>query len=132
MLGVRDRFRLRWVVAVAVAVGSLTGVGTTPAVTEAALADQIFDNTPRQFGPITVLGDSVMQGGLIVSPTIVDQLAANGWGPIRARAGVGYNTRTSGGAAESHVSYWIDLWRSQGWDPTDVVINLGANDSGAC
>lgn len=117
---------------------TLVGVATTavagPGVerAQAALANQIDDPTPRPYGPVTVLGDSVLQGALITSPTIVDQLAARGWGPIKARAGQGYNTRTSGGPAEGHASYWIDLWRSQGWDAPNVLINLGANDSGVC
>lgn len=99
---------------------------------EAALANQIDDPTPRPLGPVTFLGDSVAQGSLIYSPTIVDQLAAQGWGPIRARAGVGYNARPSGGPTEARVIYWIELWKSQGWDPADVAINLGANDSANC
>ena len=29
-------------------------------------------------------------------------------------------------------SYWITQWRAEGWDPPNVIVNLGANDSGFC
>ncbi|HWL42886.1 MAG TPA: SGNH/GDSL hydrolase family protein [Ilumatobacter sp.] len=124
---------LRILLALATVLTAAIAVGGRPAApAQAALANQINDSTPRPLGAITVFGDSVLQGALITSPTIVDHLAARGWGPIRARAGVGYNTRTSGGPAEGHASYWIERWRNEGWDAPNVVINLGANDSGVC
>ena len=83
-------------------------------------------------GPITVVGDSVLLGSGIVSPSLTDQLAARGWGPIRFRASVGMSTGTPGSNSQTTASYWIRQWRSQGWDTTDVVVNLGANDSGVC
>ena len=35
-------------------------------------------------------------------------------------------------ATEARSTYWIDLWRQQGWDAPNVFVNLGANDSGRC
>ena len=127
------RFRVRLLLAVLAVLAPLTAViGAGEPAAANVLADQIDDPTPRPLGPITFLGDSVALGSLLYSPTIADQLAAHGWGPIRARAGVGYNARPSGGPTEARVIYWIETWRSQGWDPADVVINLGANDSANC
>lgn len=91
-----------------------------------------FHAAPGPLGPITVIGDSVMLGGIISSPTLVDQLAARGWGPVRARAGEGYSTGAFSTNATWKATYWIEVWRQSGWDPVDVVVNLGANDSGRC
>lgn len=79
-----------------------------------------------------MLGDSVLQGALIWGPTLVDRLAEQGWGPIRARAGVGYSTGNFSAATEAKTTYWVDRWRQEGWDAPNVFINLGANDSGRC
>lgn len=100
-------------------------------VVEAAPRETIHA-APGPLGPISVLGDSVMLGSVLVSPTLADQLAARGWGPIRVRAGEGYNTGVFGGRTDFKTTYWIQTWRQQGWDPPDVVVNLGANDSGSC
>ena len=40
----------------------------------------------------------------------------------------GYNTRSGWGGART----WLSAWRAQGWDAPNVLINLGANDSGIC
>lgn len=126
--------RLRRFVAVAIigaAVLSAAGSGPSDPV-EAALANSLFDPTPRTHGAVTVIGDSVLQGSVIVGPTLVDRLGENGWGPIRARAGVGYSTGAFASTTEAKSTYWINLWRSQGWDAPNVFVNLGANDSGRC
>jgi hypothetical protein len=127
-----DRLAIGLVLTAALA--SVAGVLARPAATAEAtvLAEEIFDTTARPLGPITFLGDSVALGSLIYSPTVVDHLAAQGWGPIRAQAGVGTHTRDSGGAVTARGPHWIRQWRSEGWDPADVVIHLGANDSGVC
>jgi hypothetical protein len=118
------------VVATALGVTVVPSPGGT-AVVQAAPAEQRI-NAAGPLGPITVLGDSVLLGSILTSPTLADQLAARGWGPIRLRAGEGYRTGLPSAPASSDVSAWIQSWRSQGWDPVDVVINLGANDSGFC
>ena len=49
------------------------------------------------------------------------------------RAGEGYRTGLHASTpASMDVANWISTWRAQGWDPVDVVVNLGANDSGFC
>lgn len=104
---------------------------STPA--HAALANQIGDSTTRVHGAVTVLGDSVLQGSVVFGPTIATRLAEHGWGPIRARAGVGYTTGYfSTNSIEAKSTYWIERWRQEGWDAPNVLVNLGANDSGRC
>jgi lysophospholipase L1-like esterase len=125
----RHLARLAAAVAVLASGGIAVVAGATRPVAEAALANETFDRTTRPLGAITVIGDSVLQGSVIYSPTLADQLASRGWGPIRVRAGVGYRTKGSG---EVSSAYWIQRWRQEGWDAPDVVVNLGANDSGNC
>src|SRR5689334_392047 len=81
----------------AIAVASLTGViaavGPTPAAAETIFVDYIKPSVgPR--GPITVLGDSVMLGNLLevegYGPSVAQMLVERGWGPVRAKAGVGF------------------------------------------
>lgn len=111
----------------------MAGFADTPRAGAAPLVVADWDPTPRPLGPITVFGDSVLKGSLETSPSFVDRLAAQGWGPIRARAGGGYSTgEWETGNQQTKATYWIDTWRAQGWDPVDVVINLGANDAGMC
>ena len=62
---------------------------------------------PGPFGAITVLGDSVLLGSGFYGPTLVDQLASRGWGPIRFKAGVGHNTGNFGGQQSVRTDYWI-------------------------
>jgi hypothetical protein len=79
-----------------------------------------------------VIGDSVLLGGLLWGPTIGDQLSASGWGPIRSRAGEGYSTGLFPTTSTKKVTTWLAAWRDEGWDPPNVLVNLGANDSGIC
>lgn len=90
------------------------------------------DQTERPLGAVTVIGDSVLLGGLLWPPTLVDELGALGWGPIRARAGEGYQTGRFSTNTTWKATYWIQTWRSQGWDAPNVLVNIGANDSGYC
>lgn len=83
-----------------------------------------------RLGAVSVIGDSVLLGSGLWAPTLPDELAAAGWGPIRYRAGVGYTAGRSAGSTTG--AWWLDLWRSQGWDAPNVIVNLGANDSGIC
>jgi hypothetical protein len=118
------------VVAAAALGVAVANVPAQPA--EAALANGTFDPRVGPLGPITVIGDSVLQGSVIYSPTLSDHLVGRGWGPVRVRAGVGYSTGFFSTTTEAKATYWIGLWRSTGWNPRDVVVNLGANDSGRC
>ena len=126
----------RRIVHSALAIGLFVGVATIARPTgpsEAALpVSNTFDATERPFGAISVIGDSVLLGSAITSPTIGHELAARGWGPIRVRAGGSYSTGAFPVTLAARASYWVGVWRSQGWDAPNVVVNLGTNDSGFC
>jgi hypothetical protein len=92
----------------------------------------VHDPTPRPLGPILVFGDSVLRLG---TQMLVDELAADGWGPILARG-------VDGGRASDvceptidrfRLDRWIEQLRAQGTVvPRHVIVHLGANDSGDC
>ena len=125
------RRRVAGTLAVALAAAGFATIGPQEG-SAALLSKETFDQTPRPLGPISLIGDSVLLGSIIYSPTLSDQLATLGWGPIRIRAGGGYSTGAFHNSGEARASYWINFWRQQGWDPVDVVVNLGGNDSGFC
>ena len=55
----------------------LAPLADDPPVAQAAPTER-FIATPGPLGPVTVIGDSVLLGSLLVSPTIADTLAAQG------------------------------------------------------
>lgn len=81
-------------------------------------------------GAVTVVGDSVLLGSALWGPTLPDQLQARGWGPIHFRAAVGYKAGPPSNSLTA--GWWINTWRASGWDAPNVIVNLGANDSGIC
>lgn len=98
-----------------------------------AAPTEIVRRESGPLGPITVFGDSVLLGSAITSPTLADRLVEEGWGPVRMRAGEGYSTGYfHRNRTDITAVAWIERWRAEGWNPTDIVINLGANDSGSC
>ncbi len=94
------------------------------------IAKDITLSAPGPLGAVTVLGDSVLLGSALVSPTLPDQLQAMGWGPITFHAGVGNKAGPTGNTTTA--GWWIQTWRAQGWDAPNIIVNLGANDSGIC
>ncbi len=133
LVGGRRRRRAIWLSTfVLLAVASVVvGGGSAPPRAEAAvLAKDISINQAGPLGAVTVIGDSVLLGAGIFSPTLPDQLIAHGWGPIRYRAGLGY--QAGPGNRDTTAAWWIQTWRAAGWDAPNVIVNLGANDSGIC
>lgn len=92
----------------------------------------LLDPTPRELGAISVIGDSVMLGSLTYSPNLLIRLAEAGFGPIRARAGLGYGTGAFATPEWSRSSLWLERWRAEGWDAPTVLVNVGVNDAGFC
>ncbi len=113
---------------------AITSFALAPTDTTVASGNvkEIFITQAGPRGPVTVIGDSVLLGAGLNSPTLPDQLAARGWGPIRFRAAGSGSSGYFGVANEFRSSFWIDLWQSQGWDPKHVIVNVGVNDSGLC
>ncbi|BAN03294.1 hypothetical protein YM304_29800 [Ilumatobacter coccineus YM16-304] len=124
-----------------------TGIGSTaPPATVGADSDsighdsiirspppiQIDRATVGPLGSVSVIGDSVLHGAGRYSPTLVDRLAEQGWGPIRFRAGAGYSTGYFGRSPELTSTYWLAAWRDEGWNADNVIVNLGANDTEFC
>lgn len=108
------------------------GIMTAPTGPVEAVPVQIDIATPGPFGAVTVIGDSVLLGSALVGPTLADRLSEQGWGPIRMRAGEGYTSGRFDVRESFRTTYWLGLWRSQGWDAPNVIVNIGANDSGLC
>lgn len=101
-------------------------------------ATDVSCNQHAEAGPlggISVIGDSVLLGSAdgLSTPGLPTMLAAAGWGPVHFLAGKGYTTgRNLGAGRPSTAAYWINHWRSQGWDPSVIVVNLGNNDNAFC
>ena len=113
--------------------GTATALTTAPFSPSFSVPTKdLLDPTPRELGPISVIGDSVMLGSLTYSPNLVTRLAEAGFGPIRARAGLGYGTGAFATPEWSRSSLWIEKWRAEGWDAPTVLVNVGVNDAGYC
>ncbi len=113
-------------------VASLATPTTDRPVAAALPVRETFHAASGPNGAISVIGDSVLLGSVLYSPTIGQALAERGWGPVRVRAGGSYSTGAFPVQPTARASYWIEAWRRQGWDAPNVVVNLGTNDSGFC
>ncbi len=121
----------RSVLATAILITAGTIASLAPAGTAQAIS-VISNPTVGPLGPVTVIGDSVLVGAGIYAPNLPARLVEQGWGPVQFRAGEGYSTGQFGVQSTFKASYWIQQWRQQGWDAPNVIVNLGANDSGFC
>lgn len=126
------RASLAAALAVVVAVGVVDAGAPADEVDASFPVADRFDPTARPLGAVTVIGDSVLYGSVVFSPHVGEQLAAQGWGPVRVRGGGSYTTGYFAVGNETRASHWIDLWQQQGWDAPNVIVNLGTNDSGLC
>ena len=104
-------------------------VVATPAAHAACSADPTTDRYdgigPR--GPIGFAGDSTGIG-MITAGRLVAQLAAAGWGPVRASAICGGQTTINGWSAMLTVADW----HAGGFDPPVLLLGFGSNDVGIC
>jgi hypothetical protein len=127
--GRRTRWALALLLLLSVAVPTTLPTGTAHAQT---LGVSLRNPAPGPLGAISVIGDSVLMGAGFYSPTLVDQLAANGWGPIRFQGVVGMSTGKFPVTTFARASYWVQSWRNEGWDAPTVIVNVGSNDQGLC
>ena len=119
-------------IAAAIAITAVQISAIPTEVSAASSTKYIVDETARPLGAISVIGDSVLLGALTYGPNLVERLAEQGWGPIRARAGMGYSTGHLAVPDWGKVSGWLAKWRAEGWDAPNVIINVGVNDAGLC
>ena len=123
---------------VATAVWSMATI--TTAVPVHALEPTVVEIVKPNAGPrggVALIGDSVMVGSTLESggygPSLEQQLADRGWGPIHAKAGVGFQTgRLNQSDLSRNFGYWLTQELLGGFDPAVVVVNLGANDILSC
>ncbi|MFZ4721301.1 MAG: hypothetical protein ACOYMR_17880 [Ilumatobacteraceae bacterium] len=129
----------RWMAAM-LAVGLTAGVGVMPSAAHAVavtveggclgapgpyFCDE-WTTTSRPRGSIALIGDSVLLGSAdgASSPSLVQDLDARGWGPIRLTTAVGLRTALNGpGTPPSDL---IAKWATDGVRPRVVAVNLGA------
>jgi lysophospholipase L1-like esterase len=116
----------------AIVTSAIVGVAPASPTDAATLAASINLWTQGPLGPVTILGDSVLMGSALTSPTLPDHLVANGWGPIKLQAIAGMTSGRFNVPSGARATYWVETWRAQGWDAPTVVVNIGANDSGFC
>jgi lysophospholipase L1-like esterase len=112
----------------------VASVGTASAATTIV---EMTKPTPGPRGAIAVIGDSVMVGSVMETsgwgPSVQQLLVDRGWGPIRVRAGVGFQTgRSNPSDPANNLAVWLYDQRRSGFDPPVVAVNLGANDIKAC
>lgn len=83
-------------------------------------------------GSIALVGDSVMLGSAdgYSTPGLPKMLSDRGFGPINLIATQGMTTRSTNPDLSGY--YWIDRWKSTGFTPGVIAINLGVNHLGTC
>lgn len=131
----RPRRSGRWISVVAallLPIAALVSTVAEPEGTALAAPRQIDKSQVGPFGAVTVIGDSVLLGSALFGPTLADRLVERGWGPVKMRAGEGYTSGKFGVRQDFKATTWLNTWRAQGWDAPNVIVNIGANDSGFC
>lgn len=93
--------------------------------------------TVGPFGAIALVGDSLLVGSSLETggwgPSLARLLVDRGWGPVRTRAGVGFQTgRTLPSSSGANLGTWLSQQPLNGFDPAVVVVNLGTNDINSC
>jgi hypothetical protein len=125
--------------AIAVVFGGLV-VGPSAASAGPVVVEASID-TPGPRGGIAVVGDSVMLGSAYDAsispgwgPSLTQLLSDRGWGPVRMRAGGGFQAgrMLPPVAVGANLSVWLTDQFATGFDPSVVVVSLGANDIGMC
>lgn len=118
----------------------VAGGSTMPATAPPASSQSVVETdlaTVGPYGAIALIGDSLLVGSSLDSngwgPSIARLLVDRGWGPVRVRAGVGYQTgRTLPTTSPANLGTWLSQQRLDGFDPAVVLVNLGTNDINSC
>ncbi|MEQ1702513.1 MAG: hypothetical protein ABMA25_20585, partial [Ilumatobacteraceae bacterium] len=86
-------------------------------------------------GAIGLLGDSVLLGSAtgLSTPSLPTMLQTNGYGPIRTSVTLGMTTyQSSASKRDASGFHWIARWKTGGFTPKTIVVNLGVNQLGVC
>ncbi|HWM18073.1 MAG TPA: SGNH/GDSL hydrolase family protein [Ilumatobacteraceae bacterium] len=121
-------------------VAGITVVVIAAAAPAAPVAAAPVAFPPGPLGAVTIVGDSVLAASVYPAGghrSLSQYLADLGFGPIVARAASGLTagyapTGYFGMPADVTVSSWLAEWRADGWDAPNVIVNVGAIDSGFC
>jgi hypothetical protein len=89
--------------------------------------------TPGPRGAVAIVGDSVMLGSAYETngwgPSVAQMLVDRGWGPIRLKAGAGFQTgRLNSSNQGADMSRWLRTQRASGFDPHVIMVSLGPNE----
>jgi len=96
--------------------------------------DQVISTVGAR-GGIGLLGDSVLLGSAtgMSTPSLPTMLSANGFGPIRLSSTLGMTTYFSTSSKrDASAFHWIGRWKTAGFNPGIIVVNIGANELGTC
>jgi hypothetical protein len=115
---------LALLVAVTVTVASTAALAVTAPPAGADLPVLVERTRPGPLGALGVVGDSVTQGTL---GWLVNDLAAQGWGPLRLYAAPGVRIAPDDPGFAIPV---VQQWRAGGFDPRVWIVGLGADDVG--
>jgi hypothetical protein len=133
----RSRAGLMAVVMAVGVVGSAAAARPVPASAAAPIFVETFKPAPGPHGAVTILGDSVMLGSAYelpgYGPSLAQRLAAQGWGPILTKTGVGFQAGLNvGGNPGANMSLYVKNQRAAGWDSPVYIVNVGGNDILGC
>ncbi|MEN9644620.1 MAG: hypothetical protein RL238_1289 [Actinomycetota bacterium] len=83
-------------------------------------------------GSIGLVGDSVLLGSAngASNPGLPTILSQQGWSQVSLVATLGMRTFTSSG--NNGGDYWVNWWKTNGFHPDVVAVNLGVNQLGTC
>ena len=86
-------------------------------------------------GSIGLLGDSVLLGSAtgVSNPSLPTKLSGAGFGPVRISTTLGMTTYFSTASKrDASAFHWISRWKTGGFNPGIIVVNIGANELGTC
>jgi hypothetical protein len=125
-------------VALVVAVAAPLVAGAPPvAAQDMPIFVELDKPAPGPRGAVAVIGDSVMLGSAYETsgwgPSVAQMLVDRGWGPVRMKAGVGFQTgRLNARNPGADMSRWLRTQRAGGFDPHVIMVSLGPNEILAC
>ena len=118
-------------------IASVNGVATPAAAQEMPIFVELDKPSIGPRGPVAVVGDSVMLGSAYETngwgPSVAQMLVDRGWGPVRMKAGMGFQTgRLNASNPGADMSRWLRQQRGSGFDPHVIMVSIGPNEILMC